>query len=48
MAVVSVQNGMHSSPKFHFMRDDVGDDVSSGAKRSRLEMRSVFCQDNQP
>jgi len=30
MAVVLVQNGVHSSPKSHFMHDEVGNDVSSG------------------
>ena len=30
MAVVLVQNGVHSWPKSHFMHDEVGNDVSSG------------------
>src|SRR5215831_155721 len=30
MAVVLVQNGVHSWPKSHFMHDEVGSDVSSG------------------
>jgi hypothetical protein len=28
MAVVLVQNGVHSWPKSHFMHDEVGNDVS--------------------
>jgi len=31
MAVVLVQNGVHSSPKSHFMHDEVGNDISFGA-----------------
>ena len=30
MAVVLVQNGVHSLPKSHLMHDEVGSDVSSG------------------
>jgi hypothetical protein len=30
MAVVLVQNGVHSWPKSHLMHDKVGNDISSG------------------
>jgi hypothetical protein len=43
MAVVLVQNGVHSWPKSHFMHDKVGNDVSSGPSFGHDD--SVFAEE---
>jgi len=46
MAVVLVQNGVHSWAKSHFMHDEVGNDVSSGP--SSRQDDPVFAAWEQP
>jgi hypothetical protein len=46
MAVVLVQNGVHSWPKSHFMHDEVGNDVSSGPSFGHDD--PVFAKEIQP